>query len=590
MSSLYARFIRQIFRGKYITLWVLLVLQICAGTIPVIIAWLNGRLIHQISMRNPSLYDSNGIGYKLIVLIVVVSSCIALNDLLTVLQNFCSEYLQDLFRRRIQSQIMITISSQETIRLFESPADNNLIAVVKQNADRVSAYISITSQVLVTVFNLIAALLLGFFIVWWIPIVLFITMAPFVYVRTKNENKIWNAKVDHGHIFNQLDLYERILTSEEFAKELRLYQMKESLLDKWENVYNKFFKFINNLRIKSSFTICFWSFLSGVGPLASFWYVAYDAIMHDTSLGKVSFLLGVIIQLNGSLTCLMYHSSDIFRAFLAIKPILSLLSIKPEQPIAPTYYSKNEAPLLLFENVDFCYPGSKEYVIKNFNLSIQEGQSIAIVGENGSGKSTLFKLIGRLHIPTSGNIYWRGQNIASLPFNQYRSYLSTLFQDFAKFPLSVRENIVVSPNNIPSDETIAQILKDVGLSFLQHQLDKILSKRVDHGIDLSGGQWQRLALARFIANIGDSQLLMLDEPTSALDPSIEHEILTLLYRLITHKTSVVVSHRLSLCKFVSNIIVLKQGVIVEQGDHGTLLNSKFEYYKMFQKQASWYKQ
>lgn len=589
MLASYTKFVKQIFKGQYVMLSLLLTLQILAGIAPVVVAWLNGKVIDQIAISDAYAWSSH-VGLKLIVpLIIATTMLIAAGDLFTVLQNFCSEYFQDLVYKRLHFQLMRVISAQETINLFENPKDHNLIAIIKQNANDVSEYVSVTSQVLVMFFSLISALYLGFSIVWWMPIVLLVTMVPFIYFRTKIENKIWNTKVSHSHTFNQLNVYDRILTTTEFAKDLRLYNMQNPLLKKWQDVYNTFSNSINSLRIKSSVTVGFWAFVSGIGPLATFWYVVNNAIIHNISLGTVSFLLGVIIQLRGSITCLMYNSADIFRTFLMIKPILSLLNRQPERPTAPTYCLKSEVPLLLFENVSFCYPGTTEYVIKNFNLSIKNGQSIAIVGENGSGKSTLLKLISRLHLPTSGSIYWYGQNINSLAFNDYRSKLAVLFQDFSKFPLSVRENIEINSNNLFSDETIRGILKDVDLNFLHDKLDTILYKGVDNGTDLSGGQWQRLALARLIVNMKNSQLVILDEPTAALDPHIEHKIFTLISKIISHKTSIIISHRLALCQFVSNIIVLKKGMIIEQGNHTTLLHPKFEYYAMFQKQASWYK-
>lgn len=591
-------FLKIIFKGQVLWLLTLLILQIFAGVSPIIIAWLNSHLIDSISTSNLDHKSIIGIYPEIILALIVASALlIAFSDLFTVLQNFLSDYFHNLVYKRIQLQLLDVVSNYPTNHLFEDPEANNTITLAKESAKTVSEYVSVLSQVLVMIFGLVSAVMLGFAIVWWLPFLLLVTMTPFIYCRTKIENKTWNVTENYGYIFSKLSLYERVLTTPEFSKDIRLYNMQNKLLRKWEALYNEFFKAINDLRIKGVFKVGLWAFISGIGPLIAFWYVTVSAINGSISIGKLSFLLGIIIQLRGSITCLMYNSADIIRTVLMTKPILSLLDIEREQaqaqvqePIPVQSLQAQQTPLLFFANVSFIYPGSHEYAIKDLSFTLKEGESVALVGENGSGKSTLLKLICRLYLPTSGNIYWKGQDISSFGFEDYRANIAVLFQDFAKFPTTVRENIEIDQCGIYSDNTIMKILEEVGLEFLQDKLDVSLFKGLANSMDLSGGEWQRLALARLLANMKNRQLLMFDEPTAALDPSTEHKILNLLHnQVIQNRTAIITSHRLALCQIVTNIIVLEQGSIIEQGNHKKLLSLKSKYYEMFQKQASWYK-
>lgn len=574
-----------ILKGNILSLVTLLILQVFAGASPIVVAWLNGKLIDFVASTASKIHI---IPASVAVILSISALLIALGDLFTVLQNFCSDSFKDLIYQRVQERLIKSVANYPNSDLFENPKNANLIELAKQNASSISEYLSTASQVLVMVFSFISATFLGFTIAWWIPFLLLITMGPFIYFRTKIENYVWNVRENYGTTIVKLNIYDRILTTPEFSKEIRLYRVQNLLLGKWQNLYNLFLTELNRVRLTGSLKVAVWAFISTLGPFIAFWYVAGNAVYGKISLGKLSFLLGIILQLKGSMLCLMYNTVDIVRAFLSVQPLLSLLSLELEKPIPslhPLHYQSSA--LLVFENVSFAYPQSSRLVIDDFNLSIEENESIAIVGENGSGKSTLLKLICRFYRPTSGKIYWQGEDIASLDFDTYRAAIAVLFQDFARFPLSVRDNIKVSSLAI-NDDIIVEALKKVDLNFLVDKLDCNLYKGLENSLDLSGGQWQRLALARLIANIEHKKLVMFDEPTAALDPHVEHKILTLISELMSLRTSIIISHRLTTCKLVDKIIVLKDGIIAESGNHRQLLKSEGSYSQMYRKQASWY--
>ena len=191
----YFNFIKEILSSESIKLIGLIILQVLAGGSPILIAWLNGSLIDQIFSDAVNIYFSE----QIIILVILSSLFIGASDLFLVLQNIYSEYFKDLVYKRVQFKLLSTIALEPTSCLFEDPKTNNLISIVKQNARDISEYISVISQVITMLFGLVSALVLGFAITWWLPLVLLFTMVPFIYYRTKTENKIWNAKESYGH-------------------------------------------------------------------------------------------------------------------------------------------------------------------------------------------------------------------------------------------------------------------------------------------------------------------------------------------------------------------------------------------------------
>ncbi len=218
---------------------------------------------------------------------------------------------------------------------------------------------------------------------------------------------------------------------------------------------------------------------------------------------------------------------------------------------------------------------------------------IALVGENGAGKTTLAKLICRLYDPTEGNIFWARQNLRQLDLKQLYSRIAVIMQDYARFPTTVRENIGFGYLHLlENDRAINQAVNKAeiarAIAKLPQDLDTLLGKQLEGGVDLSEGQWQRIAIARSLMRLSSVELLIFDEPTAALDPKTEHEIYQLFRRIATGKIAIVISHRLALAKMADRIIVLENGEIIETGTHEQLMAINGQYHLMFTRQASNY--
>ena len=264
-----------------------------------------------------------------------------------------------------------------------------------------------------------------------------------------------------------------------------------------------------------------------------------------------------------------------------------------KSPAHPTALPDNPIPQTIeFRDVSFKYPGTERYVLKNFNLVIKSGEKVALVGENGAGKTTLIKLILRFHDVTSGAVLINGVNVKDIDLDHWHQYIGALFQDFIKYQFTFKENVYLGDLAKNNQEKFLKLAitksgADQFLSTLPNGIDQVVGKMFEGGIDLSGGQWQKLALAR--AFFRDAPILMLDEPTSAIDAKAEYEIFQNVQSLQKDKTVVIISHRFSTVRHANRILVLSEGKIIEEGNHEKLMEHKGLYAELFEIQAQGYK-
>ena len=331
-----------------------------------------------------------------------------------------------------------------------------------------------------------------------------------------------------------------------------------------------------------------------LGYYAAYAYVLWRALHGNLSIATLYVLISAILQFNSNIQQIFLNSSGIADQALFLTDLIAFFQMEP------TVQSKPSAILIPrpikrgfeFRNVSFAYPGTDRRVLQNFSFHLHPGERVALIGENGQGKTTIVKLITRLYDPTEGQILLDGVDLREYNLEDLCHEIGVIFQDFMRYELPARDNISIGRieerGNLERIQSAAHLsLADEVIQRLPLRYEQQLGRRFDDGVDLSGGEWQRLALAR--AYLRDAQLLVLDEPTSALDARSEMQVFERFAELTQGKMALLISHRFSTVKMADRIVVLSGGVLVEEGTHAELIRQGKRYAAMFEMQAASYR-
>lgn len=396
----------------------------------------------------------------------------------------------------------------------------------------------------------------------------------------------------------EINYWSGVLTNRGAAAEIRVYQLGETILRKWLSAFDRYYADISQARLRVARSF----FIVGVVRESILWATT-AAILVLTWVGTVPFgtmvalLYGVgrfreaVNDVSWTAAGVVEHGSKLryLRAFLALPETASAAGrLPPPQPMREG---------VTFHNVSFTYPGAKRAAIQNVSVTFRPGERVALVGENGAGKSTLVRLLLGLYQPTEGRITVDGIDLADIDAEAWRRELSVVFQDFVRYPATVRENIGLGDVDVLQASSLAgehpRILDAARTSgadeFVPHLpagYRTLLGKQFEGGVELSTGQWQRIALAR--AYVRDAQIIVLDEPTAALDPQAEVQVYEAFREAAAGKCAVFISHRLGSARLADRILVMKEGRVVESGTHESLLAEDGEYARMYRLQAAWY--
>lgn len=384
-----------------------------------------------------------------------------------------------------------------------------------------------------------------------------------------------------------------MLGREDSLMELRIFRTQDYLMGVVKDIYNRFTDKERKNQVKRAFLESIFGNLSTLGSLG-FWIIAIAATLNgDITLGLLTFYVSSTNNFSSALAGFFRYLSAQYEDSIYMVDFFKFLNLentikegKLELP------KKSQAPLIEFKDVWFKYKNSKRYVLKNFNLTINPGERIAFVGVNGAGKTTLIKLLCRFYDVSKGEILVDGINIKDLTFESLYTKIGVLFQDFIRYSqFDVKTNIELGDvsnlgNTARVEESVFKADAKEFIDAYSNKLEQVLDKSFEGGINPSGGQWQRIALAR--AFFRDAPILILDEPTSAIDAKAEFEIFERLYEFSKNKTVIIVSHRFSTVRKADKIYVLDKGQIVEQGTHVELLALNGKYSDAFYTQAKGY--
>jgi ATP-binding cassette subfamily B protein len=392
----------------------------------------------------------------------------------------------------------------------------------------------------------------------------------------------------------QLDYLRQLGGSREAAKELKLFGLNKFLTQRFTQLSDAIYEENVELSRRRLVAGSFLSLIGTLGYYSAYAYVIWRTIKGALSIGSLTFLAGAILQASTNIQQIFSTLSSIADQALFLTDLLAFFEMKPTIQSKPNAIPAPRPIVRGFEfrNVSFKYPGSSRLILNGLNFQLQSGERVALIGENGQGKTTIVKLITRLYDPTEGQILLDGVDLRDYELEDLYREIGVIFQDFMRYEMTARENIAVGRiddlQNVNLLQTAAQkSLADQVIAKLPHHYEQMLGRRFDGGVDLSGGEWQKVALAR--AYLRDAQLLILDEPTAALDAKSEFEVFQRFAELTMGKMALFISHRFSTVRMADRIVVLEQGKIAEEGNHDELARMGGRYAEMFEMQAASYR-
>ncbi|MEZ5517993.1 MAG: ABC transporter ATP-binding protein [Gammaproteobacteria bacterium] len=385
---------------------------------------------------------------------------------------------------------------------------------------------------------------------------------------------------------------EMVLTREDGVKEVKLLQLGQLFLQRYVDIFRRLYQEDRNLVLRRGF----WGYILGLLASVAFYFaygwVAFAAIATTITIGQMTMYVALFRQGQTAVTSSLTSINGMYEDNLYLSNLTEYLDHKVPEQTGDRLAGPAPEEGIRFENVSFYYPGSNRPALENINLHIRPGQSLAIVGENGSGKTTLIKLLTRLYSPTEGTIYFEGLDLQDWDIAALRQKIGVIFQDFARYQLLVGENIGVGDVRHIEDRDRISEAADKGLAAdfiedLPEGFGTQLGTWFRAGSELSGGQWQKIALSRAFMR-SDADVLILDEPTAAIDARAEAEIFAHFRELTANRISIIISHRFSTVRMADHIMVLDKAHIIEEGNHQSLLDAGGQYARLFRLQAAGY--
>lgn len=573
-------------------LFLMIGMSIFSGVIPVVGSLISAKLLDELTKA----YSGAAIGFTTIaVLLIWQFGYMFFRGIVSRLYGTMTANSGDLVANYIKRKMM-NKAKEIDIASYDQPEFYARIENASREAGtRPVQVLSATFSIVSSIISIVSFSVILFTVYPWAPLVIILTAVPTTVISYHFRKKNVEYMVSHSKERRKMDYYSGMLMNKDMVKEVRIFHLDNTFINSYQSVFDQYYKGMKRLRWRESIWAIAVSTCSIIAVFIMYMYFAYAVFCGTCSIGSFSLYTSAVQSLSGGVSGLITTTASIYEGTLFIDNLIAFLNEQPRivpKVMPPAQVQKNTGHTIQFESVSFSYPGSEREVIRDVSFSIEAGESIALVGLNGAGKTTLIKLLTRLYDPTKGRILLDGIDIRDYSVAELYSIYGLIFQDFGKYAATVKENIVYG--DVDRVDTADALLyaaensnAEVFICDLPEAYETPLTRFFEeNGIELSIGQWQKLAIAR--AFYRDADILILDEPTASLDPMAEQEIFKQFEQLRKQKTTIFVSHRLSSATIADRIFVLRDGRIVEQGTHSELLAAGNEYATLFSAQASRY--
>lgn len=565
-----------------------ILLRLVKAAIPVVMLWVGKLIIDEIILQMGSespvytlIYSYLALEFGLAVMSDVINRGITLLD----------SQLGDLFSNSTSVKLIRHAATLDLNQFEDSEFYDKLERARRQTTSRTVLMSQVLSQVqdMVTI-AFFAAGLIAFKPL--LLVILLIAIIPSFLGETRFSEAGYSLTRSWTPQRRELDYLRYIGASDESAKEVKIFGLQNFLAERFERLADAYYRANRKLAMSRAF----WgSALSVIGTGAyygAYVFIAVDTVQGNITVGQLTFLAGSFLQMRNMLQSIMNRFSQIAESALYLQDLFDFFALRPEIRANGGLAVPN--PIregFTFENVGFKYRNAETWSLRNLSFHLAAGEKLALVGENGAGKTTLVKLLARLYEPAEGRILLDGRDLREYELGDLRRNVSIIFQDYQKFQLEAGENIAVGDiEQRESDEKIRdsalKSLADTVIEKLPGGYSQMLGRRFLGGVDLSGGEWQKIALAR--AYMAEAQLMILDEPTSALDARAENEVFIRFSDLMKGRTAVLISHRFSTVRMADRILFLENGQMRELGSHGELMALGGKYASLFSLQAKGY--